>query len=51
MTIVTAFTVLAVSNMNASSYATSERVLACQHFASSKFAPSLEVNILTCPGE
>ena len=50
MTMVTALTVLGASNINDSSYATSERVLDCQHLASSKFAPSLEVRTFTCPG-
>ena len=50
MTMVTAFTVLGVSNMKDSSNATSVRVLDCQHLASSKLAPSLEVSTLTCPG-
>ena len=47
---VTALTLLGVSNMNDSSNATSPRVLDCQHLASSKFAQSLEVKILTSPG-
>ena len=50
MMIVTAFTIRGVSNMKDSSYATSARVLDCQHLASSKFAPSLEVSTFTCPG-
>ena len=36
--------------MNDSTYATSALELGCQHCASSKFAPSLLVNIFTSPG-
>ena len=48
--IATALTFRGVSNMKDSSKATSERVLDCQHFASSKLEPSLDVKILTSPG-
>jgi hypothetical protein len=50
MAMVTALTVLGAANMNDSSNATSVRVLVCQHLASSKFAPSLDVRIFTSPG-
>ena len=49
--IVTAFTFLGASNIKVCSNAASERVLGCQHLASSKFAPSLDVKTLTSPGE
>jgi len=51
ITTVTAFTTRGASNIKDSSNATSVRVLDCQHFASSKFAPSPDVRIFTCPGE
>ena len=50
MAMVTALTVLGAANMNDSSNATSVRVLVCQHLASSKFEPSLDVRIFTSPG-
>ena len=50
MLIVTAFTFNGASNMNDSTYATSALALGCQHWASSKLAPSLLVNIFTSPG-
>ena len=50
MLIATAFTFNGASNMNDSTYATSALELGCQHCASSKFAPSLLVNIFTSPG-
>jgi len=50
MLIVTAFTFNGASNINDSTYATSALALGCQHRASSKFAPSLLVNIFTSPG-
>lgn len=46
----TAFTPRGASNMKDSSNAASFRPACCQHFASSKLAPSLEVIIFTCPG-
>ena len=49
--IVTAFTFLGASNIKVCSNAASERVLGCQHLASSKFEPSLDVKTLTSPGE
>ena len=48
--IATALTFRGASNINDSSKATSVRVLDCQHLASSKFAPSLDVKTLTSPG-
>ena len=45
-----AFTPRGASNMKDSSNAASWRPAGCQHFASSKFPPSLEVMIFTSPG-
>ena len=50
MATATAFTLRGASNMNDSSNAASPRPVGCQHFASSKLAPSLEVMIFTSPG-
>ena len=50
ITIDTAFTLLGASNIKDSSNATSVRVLDCQHLASSKLAPSLDVKTFTSLG-